>query len=149
MSSRSYKSVALRKEAKRVQLSEYLQRQRSWRYSFQNPSREKSSVELYHPAQGAPSRRKMKCLAAGLEVSLRKVVIKAIYPRCRALEGRCGDLNQRAVSWGAKFWVLLLCPGRPVRPSSDGVRASPSTHWLALRSNLKAPLQISLFAGQE
>lgn len=39
MSSRSCKSLALRKEGKRAQLSEYLQRQRSWRFSFQNPSR--------------------------------------------------------------------------------------------------------------
>ena len=39
MSSRSCKSLALRKEAKRAQLSEHLQRQRSWRFSFQNPSR--------------------------------------------------------------------------------------------------------------
>lgn len=39
MSSRSYKSLALRKEEKQAQISGYLQRQQSWRYSFQNPSR--------------------------------------------------------------------------------------------------------------
>lgn len=58
MSSWSCESPALRKQVKRAQLSQYLQCQRSRRFSFRNPFLGKSSVELYHPAPGAHSRRK-------------------------------------------------------------------------------------------
>lgn len=98
MSSRSCKSLeGKRAQLSSAQLSEYLQHQRNWRFSFQNPSRGSLLLSYItrHEEPPAGGNEMPHCWSGSV---LRKLIIKAIYPRCWALEGRCGDLNQRAVS---------------------------------------------------
>ena len=125
MSSRSCKSLALRKEAKRAQLSEHLQRQRSWRFSFQNPSRRSLLLSYItrHKEPPAEGNEMPHCWSG----SVLKEGCNESYLSTLPGTGRQMWRFESKSHVGAKFWVLLRAPGRPVRPSSDGVRESKHT----------------------
>lgn len=63
----------------------------------------------------------MKCISAGLAVSWRTAVIKAIYPRFWVLGG-----EPRGLCWGwaagPRAWAFLGVPGRAAHPHSDRSR---------------------------